>query len=59
MSDKKQQDKPQPKSQPSNDEQSRIEPKPESTAEYEGDKNSEPTGNQGEVKTETSSSSGQ
>lgn len=35
-------------------------PKPESTAEYEGAKTRKPTGNPGtEVKTETSSSSGQ
>lgn len=60
MSDTKQQEKPQqPKSQPSSTDQSRVEPKPESTAEYEGNKSDQPTGNKGEVKTETSSSSGE
>ena len=60
MSQEKQQTKPpQPASQPSDSEQSRVQPKPESTTEYEGRKDREPTGDQGEVKTETSSSSGE
>ncbi len=60
MSQEKQQTTPpQPTSQPASSEQSRVIPKPESTPEYEGSKNQEPTGDQGEVKTETSSSSGE
>jgi hypothetical protein len=46
--------------QPANAAQSREQPKPESSSEYEGAPSRKPTGNRGaEVKTETSSSSGQ
>jgi hypothetical protein len=46
--------------QPRPDDAQQSNPKPESTAEYEGAQDRKPTGNPGtEVKTETSSSSGQ
>lgn len=59
MSDTKQQEKPQPKGQSNKTNPTEIEPKPESSSEYEGADSRKPTGNQGEVKTETSSSSGE
>jgi len=58
MSDK--QNKQQNSDQPTSAPQSPKQPKPESTSEYEGAQTRKPTGNPGtEVKTETSSSSGQ
>lgn len=58
MSDK--QNKQENGEQPTSTPQTPNQPKPESTSEYEGGQTRKPTGNPGtEVKTETSSSSGQ